>query len=160
MNCRNHREAFLGDLMVHSINLREIETRKSEDAGLFPSGIVIGLVCLSGKREQAGHGQIFLSLLQEYVESLTPNMMVFTSFTFGKWLNSGEIMRVGRPWGVSALTKRVRDQSSLFPPYEDSEKMAICKPGRVFVPGKESPWSWTSRTVGSQCQLLNLPNLW
>ena len=84
MNCRNHKEAFVGDLMVHSISLREMETRKSEDAGLFLSGVVIGLVCLSGKREQAGHGQIFLSFLQQYVESLTPNMMVFTGSTFGR----------------------------------------------------------------------------
>lgn len=38
--------------MVHSISLREMKTRKSEDAGLFLSGVVIGLVCLSGKRSK------------------------------------------------------------------------------------------------------------
>lgn len=39
--------------------------------------------------------------------------------------------------GVSALTKRVREQSLLPFPCENSEKTAICKPGRVFFLGMD-----------------------
>ena len=65
--------------------------------------------------------------------------MVSGDGAFGKWVSLVEVVRVGLPWWDSCpCKKRERHESLLSLPCENSEKVAIWKPGRGFSPGTRS----------------------
>lgn len=66
---------------------------------------------------------MFVSLPQiPMVKSLPPNVMVFGGKAFGRKLDLDEVMKVGPPDGISALTRRELNYVALSPSWEDMVK--------------------------------------
>ena len=93
-------------------------------------------------------------LQNPYVEVLTPRAVV---------LRAGlEVVTFERPWGLSVLRRRWRDQSSAPAVWGPSQRAALCKPGRQCPPRAGSANTLTldfsaSPTLRSTCWHVSHP---